>query len=623
MDIKAALNFAVRRLVEYQKPTGEWCFELEADCTIPSEYILMMHFIGEVNKSLQQKLVNYIVSHRNKDGGWPLFIDGPSDLSCSVKSYYALKLSGYHDTTFMSDVKDWIIAQGGAAKSNVFTRIMLAQFGQIPWRGIPWIPVELILFPKWFPFHIDKIAYWSRCVLIPLTLLYTNRVQAQSPVVSCSELFVIPPDKEKHYFGHVKGRVGHCVLLLERFGYHFEKFIPKFVRKKAKARAWQWILPRLNGVDGLGAIFPAMVNAYLALRYCYPWGNDSQLIQRARESIDRLLIIEGDYAYCQPCVSPVWDTALSTLALQEYLKSVDGPANYALLHCNIMHSCMWIASKQIRTLVGDWERHTLGTTPGGWAFQYNNAYYPDVDDTAVCAIALYQYGRIYNLPVKVAFNWIQAMCSTNGGYGAFDKDNCHYYLNEIPFADHGALLDPPTADVTARCVTFMAITQSVTNTDTINFLLREQEEDGSWIGRWGTNKLWGTWSVITALHAVGTSPTHPSMIQAHQWIIHHQNEDGGWGESNLSYHDKNEHPESTAFHTALALLTLCELNESNTIPATRAVEWLLAHQQVDGLWEDKGHNAPGFPRVFYLKYHGYAKYFPIWALAKYYNIEYD
>lgn len=629
--LDSAIERAKDHLLRLQRQEGYWVFELEADCTIPSEYILMMHFMDEIDEDLQGKIANFLRVHQTEDGSYPLFRGGEGDISCTIKVYYALKLAGDDiDAPHMRKARAWILSHGGAARANVFTRIMLAMFEQIPWRGIPFIPVELMLLPKWFPFHIDKVSYWSRTVMIPLAILCTYKVTARNPKkMSVRELFTIDPEREKNYFSHVKTPIGKTVLALERFGRLLEPFIPRAMRKKATEKARDWFLERLNGYDGLGAIFPAMVNAYEAMDFLgFPKGDERREI--ALESIRRLLVIKGDQAYCQPCVSPIWDTGLVALALQEVDKYEQSPQTRA----QIKEGLRWLASKQLTDEPGDWQVKRPNLPGGGWAFQFGNSWYPDVDDSAVVAHALVQSEEEeFSETIERAGVWIAGMQSSNGGYGAFDVDNDHYYLNHIPFADHGALLDPPTADVSGRCAMFLGNLVK-TNPEyrpvldrCIAYLKKEQEEDGSWFGRWGTNYIYGCWSVLLAFETAGVPKDDPSIRKAVAWLKAKQRADGGWGEDNYTYHDaspekRGEFHTSTAFQTGFALTALMASGEADSPEVQAGVDYLLRNQQADGFWKDSCFTAPGFPKVFYLKYHGYDKFFPLWALARFRNERY-
>jgi squalene-hopene/tetraprenyl-beta-curcumene cyclase len=626
--LDVAIAHAKESLLSLQHPEGYWVFELEADCTIPSEYILMMHFMDEIDVELQAKIANFLRSKQQADGSYPLFHEGVGDISCTIKAYYALKLAGDDiDAPYMRKAREWILAQGGAAKANVFTRIMLAMFQQIPWRGIPFIPVEVMLLPKWFPFHLDKVSYWSRACMVPLFILCTYKVTARNPKqIGVRELFTVAPERERGYFSHVKTPLGKAILAVERMGRLLEPLIPGFVRKKATEKAHAWFVERLNGYDGLGAIFPAMVNAYEALDYLgYP--KDHELRRVAREAIDRLLVVKDDSAYCQPCVSPIWDTGLASLALQE----VDAFERDDRTRARLKHALRWLAGKQLKDEPGDWQVRRPELAGGGWAFQFGNSYYPDVDDSAVVGQALVQAeDREFAENIERAGVWVAGMQSSNGGWGAFDVDNDHYYLNHIPFADHGALLDPPTADVSARCIMFLANLveahpeyQAVIDR-CIAYLKKEQEADGSWFGRWGTNYVYGCWSVLLGFEKVGVAKDDPSVRRAVAWLKGKQRADGSWGEDNHTYHDaspekRGEFHTGMVFHTALALIALMAAGEAHSEAVAKGVDYLLRTQRADGLWKDEHFNAPGFPRVFYLKYHGYDKFFPLWALARYRN----
>ncbi len=620
--ISKAVSHGQKALIDLQNPDGHWCFELEADCTIPAEYIIMMHYMDEVNDSLQTKIGVYLRDHQMEDGGWPLYHGGTGNISCSVKVYYALKLIGDKpDEDHMRRARAAILSWGGAARSNVFTRITLALFEQIPWRGVPFMPVECMLFPRWFPFHIMKISYWSRTVMVPLLILYHYKPKAKNPnKVSITELFVTPPDREKHYFP-LRSFFNFLFYFLDRFGILFNPLIPKTIHHRALKKAEHWMIERLNGFGGLGAIFPAMVNAYEAL-VCLGYAKDHPYCVTARDAIDRLLVVGNDRAYCQPCISPVWDTSLASLALQE--------CDSAEIKAAETQALDWLNERQLLEEPGDWQEYRPSLPGGGWAFQLQNPHYPDLDDTAVVAFAMLknEAGR-FQEPAKRAIEWIAGMQSKNGGYASFDADNDYYYLNEIPFADHGALLGPPTSDVSARCL--MLLSQSPSYKDLyekaiqlcLDYLYREQEDDGSWFGRWGTNYIYGTWSVLIALEQAKISAEHSSIQKAITWLNSKQRSDGGWGESNNSYADtstRGQAASSTSFQTAWALLGLMAAGEGKSEAVERGIDYLLKKQTAIGLWDDVEFTAPGFPRVFYLKYHGYDKYFPLWALARYNNI---
>jgi squalene-hopene/tetraprenyl-beta-curcumene cyclase len=633
-QLDAAIDKAQDYLLKLQDQQGYWVFDLEADCTIPAEYIFMMHYLGEVNAELQAKLAVYLRSRQSENGSYPLFTGGPGNISCSVKAYYALKLAGDAiEAPHMVKLKNYILGEGGAAKANVFTRIALAMFEQIPWRGVPYIPVEIMHFPRWFLFHLDKVSYWSRTVMVPLFILCCKKAKAVNPNrVDILELFTIHPEEERHYFPE-RTLLNKFFLGLDKLGRFADAFIPEKIRNSAIEKARLWFVERLNGEDGLGGIFPAMVNAYEAL-LLLGYEKDHPDVVTARKAIDKLLVINDDDAWCQPCLSPVWDTALTLMALQEADKSANKNA--------LTKAYDWLKSVQLSDEPGDWRVSRPNLKGGGWAFEFANPHYPDVDDTAIVGFAMLDS----NLPdldesVHRAAHWIAGMQSKNGGYGAFDADNTCYYLNEIPFADHGALLDPPTADVSARCGMFLskAIEQLKTTHKNseysidkafyeqalkriVSYLRKEQEPNGSWFGRWGTNYIYGTWSVLIALEQLDIPKTDVMYTKAVTWLKSVQRSDGGWGEDNMSYED-SEHAGryrfSTSFQTAWAVIGLIAAGEGDSSEVKAGIEFILSKQQQDGAWADDCFTAPGFPRVFYLKYHGYDKFFPLWALARYRN----
>lgn len=613
--IEAALGRSISALIERQHADGFWCFELEADCTIPAEYLLMMHYMGEVDRGLAAKLAVYLRARQQPDGGWYLYHGGSMDLSCSVKVYYALKLAGDDpEAPHMQRARSAILAHGGAARANVFTRITLALFQQVPWRAVPFIPVEALLLPRWFPFHLSKVSYWSRTVMVPLLILCSLKPSARNPDgVGIAELFTTPPDQERDYFP-VRSTLNRTFLAFDSVGKWAEPFIPRWLRARALRRAESWLMERLNGEGGLGAIFPAMVNAYEALHLLgYPADHPHCLA--ARKSIDDLLVVTDTSAYCQPCLPPVWDTALAALALLEA-----GPVGQQAARRGLA----WLDAVQLSDEPGDWRDSRPDLTGGGWPFQFDNAYYPDLDDTSAVAWAMNAAGRASDEEhLRRAVKWVAGMQSSNGGFGAFDVDNTHYYLNEIPFADHGALLDPPTADVSARCLIALWLLGEPARAQVdacLAYLRQEQEPSGAWFGRWGTNYIYGTWSVLAAFEQIGVPASDPAVRRAVAWLQSVQRDDGGWGEHNDSYEDPataGQASESTSFQTAWAMLALMAAGVGHCAAVARGAAYLAATQDSDGLWTEPWYTAPGFPRVFYLKYHGYSAYFPVWALARF------
>jgi squalene-hopene/tetraprenyl-beta-curcumene cyclase len=490
---------------------------------------------------------------------------------------------------------------------------------------VPVIPVEVILLPRWFPFHLSKMSYWARTVLVPLLVLTSLRPVARNPRgMHVRELFVRyiapPPSRAPHQ------ELGWAALFhgLDAILKRARPFWPKALRGRAVARCAEFVTERLNGEDGLGAIYPAMANSVM-MYDVLGHAPDHPHRAMARQAIDRLLIIRDDEAYCQPCMSPIWDTALAAHALMEV---DDAPAN----DC-VDALCEWLKARQVLDVKGDWADVRPDVRPGGWAFQYNNAHYPDLDDTAVVVMALDRAEKAGHLKSDYADviargrEWVEGLQSRNGGWGAFDADNVYYYLNNIPFADHGALLDAPTADVTARCIgMFVQLGEPPDSPKlraAVDYLVGIQEKDGSWFGRWGVNYIYGTWSALAGLNAAGLDPDAPAMRRAADWLISIQNPDGGWGESCDSYkldYQGHEPAPSIPSQTAWALLGLMAAGEINHAAVERGIRWLVERQQDHGLWSEENYTGGGFPRVFYLRYHGYAKFFPLWAVARYRNL---
>ena len=607
---------AAEALTRHQKPDGHFVFELEADATIPAEYVLLEHFLDRIDPELQARIGVYLRSIQGEHGGWPLFHDGAFNISASVKSYFALKAIGDDpDAPHMRRAREAILAAGGAERTNVFTRAQLALFGAVPWHAVPVMPVEIMHLPLWFPFHLSKVSYWSRTVIVPLLVLMGLRPTARNPrAIGISELFRTSPDRVKdgirgpYRSGWGKFFKGVDVLLRT-----VEPLLPRSTRRRAIAKAVVFVTERLNGDDGLGAIYPAMANSVMMFDALgYPPDHPDAAI--AWQSVRKLLVIEENRAYCQPCLSPVWDTGLAGHALAEAGVSTDA-------------ACDWLTPLQITDVVGDWAVRRPGLRPGGWAFQYNNPHYPDVDDTAVVGMLLHRNGDPAHADaINRAREWVIGMQSSDGGWGAFEPENTHHYLNHIPFADHGALLDPPTADVTARCVSFLAQigmpARDPVMARALAYLRRDQEADGSWFGRWGTNYIYGTWSVLCALNAAGIAHDDPAMLRAVDWLISTQRDDGGWGEDEESYADAphGRYKESTPSQTAWAVLGLMAAGATGHAATAHGIAYLTATQKPDGEWTEAPYTAVGFPRVFYLRYHGYKLYFPLLALARYRNL---
>ena len=626
-DLEVDISRAVRALIRQQRDDGHWVFELEADATIPSEYVLLRQYLGEPDDpDLERKIGAYLRRIQGEHGGWPLFHGGAFDISASIKAYFCLKMIGDSaDAPHMVRARAAILAHGGLLRANVFTRILLAQFAELSWNDVPTIPVELILLPRWFPIHLSRMSYWARTVMVPLLVLAALKVRARNARrVGIPELLVPPhklppkpPSHQKHSWALFFNCLDRALKIVEpRWG--------KTLRRRAIDRCLRFVTERLNGEDGLGAIYPAMANSVMMFDALgYPPEHPHRAI--ARHAVDKLLVVREDEAYCQPCVSPVWDTALAAHALME---SGDDDAVGAA-----KRSLDWLLPLQERDVKGDWAERRPGVRPGGWAFQYRNAHYPDLDDTAVVVMAMDRARRDFSAAggcdeaIARGTEWTAGLQSRNGGWAAFDADNVDLYLNNIPFADHGALLDPPTADVTARCISMLAQLGEPPGSPrlraALDYLEREQLADGSWFGRWGVNYIYGTWSVLCALNAAGVEPTAASIRKAVGWLATIQNSDGGWGEDCASYkldYGGHEPAPSNASQTAWALLGLMAAGEVDHPAVARGIAYLQRTQDASGLWLQDAYTGGGFPRVFYLRYHGYAKYFPLWALARYRNL---
>ena len=626
--LQAAIGRATGALFSLQRDDGHWVFELEADATIPAEYVLLGHYLGEPDAALEQRIAVYLRRVRLPGGGWPLHHAGLFNMSASVKAYFALKAIGDSpDAPHMREAREAILANGGAEEANVFTRILLALFGALPWRSVPVTPVEIMFLPRRFPIHISRISYWGRTVLVPLLVLHALKPKARNPRrVGIDELFLRPPRdvKPPRRAGHQSQVWFSFFAFVDALLRHAEPAFPLALRRRAITKAVAFVHERLNGDSGLGAIFPAMANTVMmfdALGY----SRDHPDYLTARNAIDRLLVFRSDEVYCQPCVSPVWDTALVCHALLE----VGGDA--ALTRAG--RGLRWLKPRQVLDVEGDWAIQRPDVRPGGWAFQYDNPHYPDLDDTAAVVLAMDRFAQsVRPAPADHDFEqaiargkeWVLGLQSRNGGWGAFDADNTKEYLNHVPFADHGALLDPPTSDVTARCVGMLAQLGRPDDEPALQrglqFLRNEQRADGSWYGRWGMNYIYGTWSVLCALRAAGVGIDAAEFRRAAAWLLSIQNEDGGWGEHESSYglgDDGHQPAPGTASQTAWAVLALMAAGEVHHPAVQRGIAWLIDMQQADGFWDEPEFTATGFPRVFYLRYHGYPKFFPLWALARY------
>ncbi len=632
-----AVDDAIRRsqhwLLSRQDPEGFWVAELEADSTLTSEYLMLRRFLDRVDPERERKAVHYLRYTQLPDGGWPIYAGGPSEISASVKAYFALKLAGVSaDEPFMTRAKECILAKGGVVAANVFTKITLTLFDQYDWRGIPSMPAEIMLLPTRFYFSLSAISYWSRTVLIPLLIVFAHRPVCRIPAAQgIDELYLTPRERIRYRKEPPFNKDARLLtwrnlfITLDLCLKLYDRMPVRALRKRALQKAAAWMLEHMNGTGGLGAIYPAMANSIFALRSLgYP--ADHPLVTKALGEIEALEVYsavkdghrEVETLHLQPCFSPVWDTSLLMNALVEAGLRPD--------HSALVKAAAWLRARQTTT-PGDWKMSAPSAEPGGWAFQFENEWYPDVDDTAVVLMALAKLRHPPSAPaLQRGHRWVLAMQGSDGGWGSYDKDNNHLVFNLIPFADHRALLDPSTADLTGRCLEYLGTVgydrSHPAAGPAVDFLRREQEADGSWYGRWGVNYLYGTWSVLTGLRAIGEDMSAPYVRKAIEWLESRQNPDGGWGESCLSYADPAMagRGDSTPSQTAWALLALLSGGVSDSISVVRGVHFLLRHQREDGSWTEERHTGTGFPRVFYLRYHWYCQYFPLWALAMYRNV---
>ncbi len=628
--IVTGLDSAIARaqawLLAHQSADGHWVGELEADTTITSEQLLLGHLIDRVDRERERKMVRYLRRRQRVDGGFDLYEGGPTNLSATIKAYFAMKMAGVPtDDPAMVKARERIREMGGPARANVFTKILLAMFGEYDWNGVPAMPVEIMLFPRQFFFTLYEVSYWSRTVIVPLLIIMDRKpVKWLPPHQGLDELWPVPRERASLRFSRVPDPFSWKSLFWKNFFIAvddalkiWERFSPRPFRKRAVEAARVWLEERLALPGGLGGIYPAMANSVLALRLLgYP--DDHRLILGQLKEIEALAVERADELYYQPCVSPVWDTALAANALVESGLEPDHPG--------LRQAAEWLLDRQV-LVPGDWQVKRPWVKPGGWAFQYANDYYPDLDDTAMVLMGLEKIRGLDRDRVQQArelgLGWFLGMQGSDGGWAAFDADNNRLYLNNIPFADHGALLDPSTEDLTGRGLELLGTVGYRTDFEparrALAFIRRTQRHDGPWFGRWGVNYIYGTWSVLRGLAAIGEDMRQEYVQRAVGWLERHQNADGGWGETCETY-DRPELAgagESTPSQTAWALLGLFAAGRTRGAAVERGIRYLLATQQPDGSWEDRFWNGTGFPRVFMLKYHYYAKYFPLWALGVY------
>jgi squalene-hopene/tetraprenyl-beta-curcumene cyclase len=628
--LEAAIDRAQDWLLEQQATDGHWCAELEGDTILESEYLIYLHFIDSLEPTRLRKAANYIRSKALHEGGWSIYPGGPMDLSSSVKAYLALKLAGDPlNSPHMSRTRDAILAAGGVTRCNTFTKIYLAMVGLYPWGGCPAIPPELILLPKWFSFSIYNMSAWSRAMLVPLSIIRSREPVRPLPS-SChiDELWVGGrPRADIRLKRDARTFTWHNFFLVVD---NLLKFVHQHhplpvLRRHAMRKAERWVIEHGRTPGGLGAIFPAMANYVMSL-HTLGYTNESYLVAHGIREMEKLEIEEDDTLRLQPCFSPVWDTAISINALHESGLPAD--------HSSLQAATRWLLDKEVHR-PGDWrvkhsesDRYTEPNKPvGGWFFEYDNEFYPDVDDTIMVLMALNRvhtsFDREKSAAIRRGIRWVLGMQGKDGGWASFDKDNNKWLFTQVPFADHNAMIDSSTSDITARVLEslghFGFTIEDECVQKAITFLKRDQSADGSWFGRWGTNYIYGTWQVLRGLRVIGEDMRLPYIRRAVAWLKSSQNADGGWGESLRSYDDPQFKGlgKSTASQTAWAIMGLLSAGEVHSLELARGIHYLLSRQELHGTWDEQQFTGTGFPRVFYLRYHYYCHYFPLMALGMY------
>lgn len=604
-----------------QLPGGYWWAELESNVTITAEYIMLFHFLGMVDKQKERKMANYLLREQTKEGFWAINFGGCGDLSTTIEAYFALKLAGYAaDHPALVKAREFILAKGGILKSRVFTKIFLALFGEFSWLGVPSMPIELMLLPNWAYFNMYEFSSWSRATIIPLSITMAHRpVKKLPPSARVQELFVRPPRPIDYTFTKEDGILTwkNIFIGIDHMLKVYESSPIRPGKKKALAMAEQWTLEHQEVTGDSGGIQPAMLNSVLAL-HCLGYANDHPAVAKGLEALANFSIESDDCLVLQSCVSPVWDTALALKALVDADVPTDHPA--------LVKAGQWLLDREVR-IGGDWKIKSPELEPGGWAFEFLNDWYPDVDDSGFVMMAIkdiqVKNTKAKDDAIRRGIAWCLGMQSKNGGWGAFDKDNTKHLLNKIPFADLEALIDPPTADLTGRMMELMGTFDYPKDHPTairaLNFLKQEQEPEGCWWGRWGVNYIYGTWSVLCGLDAFGEDYNQPYIRKAVNWVKSKQNLDGGWGETCESYHDRTLMGvgESTASQTSWALLALMAGGEVHSTAVAKGIQYLLATQKADGTWDEQQFTGTGFPKYFMIKYHIYRNCFPLTAMGTY------
>lgn len=621
-EISGAIHKSQSHLLSLQNPDGHWEGELLVDATLCCDVILFLHWSGRRDVELQRKCASHIRRRQMQDGGWNIFAGGPSEINASVKAYFALKLAGDSpNAIWMREARANILRLGGIPQMNTYGRLYLALLGQFPWEYVPTVPPEIFLLPNWFFFNIYEMSSWSRTIIAPLAILnHFKPVRALPPALHLHELY--PAGLENTNLSLKKDprfwawrnfflRWDSVLKIYNRFPFH-----P--LRRRALKTVETWMVQRMGeGSEGLSAIFPAMLNALMALRVL-GYADDHPLVKKAWGDLCGLFVEDAEDFRIQPCLSPVWDTAITTIAL--------GESGLGSRHPALLRAAKWLEQREVR-FRGDWAVRLPDVEPSGWAFEHNNKYYPDTDDTMMVLMALRQT-EPENAPARQALldralKWLLAFQCRDGGWAAFDRNVTASWLEHVPFADHNAILDPTCSDLTARVLELLGAIghdpRAPEIRNALAMLRKTQELDGSWYGRWGVNYIYGTWQVLRGLAAIGTNMEEEWIRRARDWLESCQNEDGGWGETCESYRLpalKGRGP-STASQTAWALMGLCACGNVARESIRNGIGWLVKTQNDDGSWTENHTTGTGFPGVFYLKYDMYRNHFPLLALATY------
>lgn len=616
-SLPEAIAAAREYLLAAQKPDGHWVHELAVDATLCADWILYMHWRGRVDAVLQEKCAAHLRKKHLPGGGWNIYHHGPPEVNASVKAWFALKLAGDSpNEPQMVEARKQILRLGGIPAMNTYSKLYLALLGQFPWQHLPTIPLEIVLFPRWFFFNLHKVSAWSRTMLVPLAII--NHFRPVHP---------LPAEMQLHELYPVGRENTNLSLTWDRKWISWRNFFLFWDRvlklgRRLPAPPWRelalhnaqhWMLDRMgDDSDGLGAIFPAMLNSLIALQ-ALGFAPEHPVFQKAEADLRGLFLDEPGNFRIQPCLSPVWDTAINLIALRESGLPADDP--------RLLAATQWLTEREVRH-PGDWIFTVPNPVPSGWAFEYNNAHYPDTDDTAMVLLA---FARMSlhpepNMP-KRALDWLLAFQCRGGGWAAFDRNVTDRWLEDVPFADHNAILDPECSDLTARVLEVLGMVQFDRHDPrvlrAVAYLQRTQEADGSWYGRWGVNYIYGTWQVLRGLAVLGYDMREPWLLRARDWLESCQNKDGSWGETAESYQNPAKRGQGfgTASQTAWALMGLCAAHEGDRSRIVQGTQWLLRQQNAVGDWSEEETTGTGFPGVFYLRYDSYRINWPLIALA--------